>query len=63
MIFRTQLSLIRIQILNRINISSSDSLFEGSVAIYVNNLDHLNRIMERLKRLSGIHTVERFEST
>ena len=46
-----------------INISSSDSLFEGSVAIYVNNLDHLNRIMERLKRLSGIHTVERFEST
>lgn len=45
-----------------INISSSDSLFEGSVAVYVNNLDHLNRIMERLKRLAGIHSVERFES-
>lgn len=46
-----------------INISTSDSLFEGSVTLYVNNLDHLNRIMERLKRVAGVHTVERFESS
>lgn len=46
-----------------LNINSSDSFFEGSVTIYVHNLDHLNRIIERLKKLSGIHSVERFEST
>ena len=45
-----------------INISSSDSVFEGSVTLYVNNLDHLLRIMERLKRVTGVFLVERFES-
>ena len=45
-----------------ININSSDSMFEGSVTLYVNNLDHLNRMMERLKRVAGVFSVERFES-
>jgi GTP diphosphokinase / guanosine-3',5'-bis(diphosphate) 3'-diphosphatase len=45
-----------------INISTSDSMFDGSVTVYVNNLDHLNRLIERLKKLNGIFTVERFES-
>ncbi len=46
-----------------INISTNDSVFEGSVALYVNNLDHLNRIIERLKKVAGIYNIERFEST
>lgn len=46
-----------------ININTSDSVFEGSVALYVNNLDHLNRIIERLKKVAGIYSVERFESS
>ncbi len=46
-----------------LNISSSDSAFEGSVTLYVNNLDHLNRIMERLKKVAGVFSVERFESS
>jgi guanosine-3',5'-bis(diphosphate) 3'-pyrophosphohydrolase len=45
-----------------ININTSDSVFEGSVTVYVNNLDHLNRIIERLKKVQGIFNVERFES-
>lgn len=45
-----------------LNINSSDSTFEGSVTIYVNNLDHLNRIIERLKKVAGVFSVERFES-
>lgn len=45
-----------------ININTSDSVFEGSVTLYVSNLDHLNRIMERLKRVAGVFSVERFES-
>ncbi len=46
-----------------ININTSDSVFEGSVALYVNNLEHLNRIIERLKKVAGIYSVERFESS
>jgi guanosine-3',5'-bis(diphosphate) 3'-pyrophosphohydrolase len=46
-----------------LNLTTSDSSFEGSVAIYVNNLDHLNRIIERLKKVPGIYSVERFESS
>ncbi len=44
-----------------ININTSDSTFEGSVTLYVHNLDHLSRIIERLKKLKGIYSVERFE--
>lgn len=46
-----------------INISTTDSTFEGSVTLYVQNLEHLNRIIERLKKVQGIYSVERFEST
>ena len=46
-----------------ININTSDSVFEGSVAVYVKNLEHLGRIIDRLKKINGIYTVERFESS
>jgi len=46
-----------------ININTHDSSFEGNVAFYVQNLEHLNRIIERLKKIPGITSVERFEST
>jgi GTP diphosphokinase / guanosine-3',5'-bis(diphosphate) 3'-diphosphatase len=45
-----------------ININTSDSIFEGSVTLYVSNIDHLNRMIERLKRVAGVYSVERFES-
>jgi GTP diphosphokinase / guanosine-3',5'-bis(diphosphate) 3'-diphosphatase len=45
-----------------ININTSDSTFEGSVTLYVQNLEHLFRIMERLRKLKGVYSVERFES-
>lgn len=44
-----------------ININTNDSTFEGSVTLYVNNLEHLNNIIERLKKLKGLYKVERFE--
>ena len=46
-----------------ININTSDSTFEGSVTLYVHNLEHLSRIMDRLKKVKFIYSVERFEST
>ncbi len=46
-----------------ININTNDSTFEGSVMVYVNNLEHLNNLIDRLKKLRGIYKVERFEGS
>jgi len=46
-----------------ININTNDSTFEGSVMVYVNNLEHLNNLIDRLKKLRGLYKVERFEGS
>jgi GTP pyrophosphokinase len=45
-----------------ININANFSNFEGTITLYVNNLEYLNRLIERLKKVKGVYTVERFES-
>ena len=44
-----------------ININTNDSTFEGSVSVYVSNLEHLTNLIERLKKLKGLYKVDRFE--
>jgi (p)ppGpp synthase/HD superfamily hydrolase len=44
-----------------ITVSSEDGVFEGTIVIYVSDLQHLRRLIDRIKRLSGIHGVYRFE--
>jgi (p)ppGpp synthase/HD superfamily hydrolase len=46
-----------------INISTGNSAFEGSVTLYVHNIDHLSKIIERLKKIKGVYSVERFEGS
>src|SRR5690606_27032191 len=46
-----------------ININTHDSNFGGSVTLYVQNIDHLNRIAERLRKIKSVHSVERFEAS
>jgi len=46
-----------------ININTNDSTFEGSVMVYVNNLEHLTNLIDRLKKLKGVYKVERFEGS
>lgn len=46
-----------------ININTNDSTFEGSVTVYVGNLEHLNNLIDRLKKLKGVYKVERFEGS
>ncbi len=46
-----------------ININTNNSTFEGSVTVYIRNLEHLQRVIERLKKLKGVYSVERFESS
>lgn len=45
-----------------ININTNHSNFEGALTLYVNNLEYLQRLIERLKKVKGVYTVERFES-
>jgi RelA/SpoT family (p)ppGpp synthetase len=44
-----------------VNIDAFDSLFEGIFTMYVRNLEHLDRIFDKLRKIKGIQTVERFE--
>ena len=46
-----------------INIGTKDSLFSGTIAVFVNDLQHLNRLIERLKKNKDIFSVERFDAT
>lgn len=46
-----------------INISSTNSTFEGSVTLYVHNLEHLSKIIEKLKKIKGVYSVERFDGS
>ncbi len=45
------------------NINTKDAFFTGTVAVFVNDLDHLNRLIERLKKNKDIFSVERFDAT
>ncbi len=44
-----------------VNISTSDSMFHGTIAVYVSDLEHLNRLIERLKKTQGIYSATRFD--
>lgn len=44
-----------------ITISTDDGVFEGNLVLYVQDLDHLRRLIDRIKRIEGIHGVYRFE--
>ena len=46
-----------------IEVDAEDGVFEGTIVLYVNDLSHLQRLMERIKRIEGIHGVYRFEES
>jgi (p)ppGpp synthase/HD superfamily hydrolase len=44
-----------------VNIDAFDSMFEGILTVFVTDLAHLQKIFDRLHKIKGIKTVERFE--
>lgn len=44
-----------------ISFESNDGIFEGKIVLYVNDTDHLQRLTNELKNISGIYSVERVE--
>ncbi len=45
-----------------VNITTGDSIFKGTITVFVKDLDHLNKLIERLKKNRGIYSVERFDA-
>lgn len=44
-----------------VNISTGDSMFHGTISVFVSDLEHLNKLIERLKKNRGIYSVDRFD--
>lgn len=44
-----------------VNIDAFDSMFEGILTVYVTDLAHLDRIFDKLRRIKGVRSIERFE--
>jgi GTP pyrophosphokinase len=45
-----------------IALNAKDGIFEGTVIVYVKDIAHLNRLVEKIKRIDGVFTVERFSN-
>jgi len=45
-----------------VNITTNDSLFRGTITVYVKDLEHLKKLIDRLKKNKGIYSVERFDA-
>ncbi len=44
-----------------VNVTTKDSMFEGQFILYVKNTEHLNGIVDKLRKIKGIVKAERFE--
>ena len=44
-----------------ISFESNDGVFEGKVMAYVHDTDHLNALIEKLRRVRGVRSVERVD--
>jgi guanosine-3',5'-bis(diphosphate) 3'-pyrophosphohydrolase len=44
-----------------VNIDSRDAMFDGRITVFVKNTYHLARLMEKLRKVRGVTSVERFE--
>lgn len=42
-----------------VNVDSKDQMFTGQIILYVKNTDHLNRILQKIRKVPGIAVAER----
>lgn len=45
-----------------ITVESNDGFFEGQIMVFINDTDHLNKLIQRLAKVNGVLQVERFDS-
>jgi len=44
-----------------VNIDSHDSFFDGTFILYVRNTEHLEHILDKVRRVRGVKRADRFE--
>ncbi|SIT92864.1 RelA/SpoT family protein [Pontibacter indicus] len=44
-----------------ITIDSNDGIFEGNIMVFVNDTGHLDKLIQRMGKVTGVLTVERFD--
>ncbi|MBI1931404.1 MAG: bifunctional (p)ppGpp synthetase/guanosine-3',5'-bis(diphosphate) 3'-pyrophosphohydrolase [Ignavibacteriales bacterium] len=45
-----------------VTINTNESMFSGQIAVHIQDVNNLNRLIERLKKIKGVYLVERFDS-
>jgi GTP pyrophosphokinase len=48
--------------INAITVEARDGIFHGNIKLYVHDKDELEKLVQRLKQLPGIHAVERYDA-
>jgi GTP pyrophosphokinase len=48
--------------INAMTIEAKDGLFHGNIKIYVHDKEELDELVRRLKKLTGIETVDRYDT-
>ncbi|MEP7258600.1 MAG: ACT domain-containing protein [Flavitalea sp.] len=48
--------------INAMTIEAKEGLFHGNVRIYVHDKEELDELVDRLKKLPGIETVDRYDT-
>jgi guanosine-3',5'-bis(diphosphate) 3'-pyrophosphohydrolase len=44
-----------------VSLDSEDTVFDGTFILYVKDIEHLNKILDRIRRIRGVKRAERFE--
>lgn len=52
---------LRVQMRN-ISVDTNGGAFEGNVTVVVSNIEHLNSLIVKLKKIKGVHKVSRFDN-
>ncbi|HEY9534204.1 MAG TPA: ACT domain-containing protein, partial [Mucilaginibacter sp.] len=45
-----------------ITVDSDNGIFEGSIMVYVNDTEHLDNLIKKLKTVNGVTAVTRFDA-
>ena len=48
--------------ISALSIEAKEGVFRGSIKVFVHDKEELDELVKRLKQLSGIHSIERFDT-
>ena len=48
--------------IRELKIQSHDGIFEGTISIYITNIEALNLVINRLRKIKGVERVKRIQN-